>query len=314
MRRHDWFFGERFGKLIDFSDKEQSVMQYVAYMLDRTQSMFRYEGLPDTLPQRELELMLQTNGYIAIPIPSKVPGVNGNIYAFSEGASLGGVRDVYYMPTVCNISSPALDWSASLEIGVECIIIPNDSMYLGLLPMFSRYASMMAENDVTIRIADINARIVDLISAPDDRTRKSAEKFLKDIEEGKLGVISENAFLEGIRSQSYASSGNTNNITQLIELQQYLKAGWYNDIGLNANYNMKRESINSGEAQLNDDALLPLAIDMLRMREKGFKAVNDMCGTNIKVHLNSSWEERKKEQENAITDTGEEDTENGEDS
>lgn len=300
MSRHEWYFGDRFGKLVDFSDKKASVMQYVAYMLSRTQSMFKYTGLPESLPQRELELMFQTNGFISIPIPSKVEGVKGNIYAFAEGASLGGERDVYYMPTICNIASPALNWSASLKIGEECIVIPNDSLYIGLLPMFSRYASMLAENDVTIRLADINARIIDLLSAPDDRTRKSAEAYLKDIEDGKLGVIADNAFLEGIKSQPYASSGSTNNITQLIELQQYLKAGWYNDIGLNANYNMKRESINSDEAQLNDDALLPLALDMLRMRKIGFDMVNRLCGCNIKVELNSSWKVRQEEQEQTL--------------
>lgn len=302
MGRHDWFFGDRFGKLVDFADKEGSARQYVAYMLNRTQSMFKYTGLPDSLPQRNLELMLQTNGWIAIPIPDKVPKLKGELYAFSEGASLGGVRDVYYMPTICNIASPALNWSASLKIGEECIVIPNDSLYIGLLPMFSRYASMLAENDVTIRLADINARIIDLLSAPDDRTKKSAEQYLKDVENGKLGVIADNAFLDGIKSQPYASSGSTNNITQLIELQQYLKAGWYNDVGLNANYNMKRESINSDEAQLNDDALLPLALDMLRMRQIGFNLVNKICGSNIRVELNASWKVRQEEQEQTLTE------------
>lgn len=300
MGRHDWYFGDRFGKLVDFSDKKASAMQYVSYMLNRTQSMFKYTGLPDSLPQRNLELMLQTNGFIAIPIPDKVPALKGKLYAFAEGTSLGGERDVYYMPTICNIASPALNWSASLKIGEECIVIPNDSLYIGLLPMFSRYASMLAENDVTIRLADINARIINLLSAPDDRTRKSAEQYLKDVENGNLGVIADNAFLEGIKSQPYASSGSTNNITQLIELQQYLKAGWYNDVGLNANYNMKRESINSEEAQLNDDALLPLALDMLRMRKIGFDIVNRLCGYNIGVELNASWKVRQEEQEQTL--------------
>lgn len=117
MGRNDWYFGDRFGKLVDFSDKKTSAMQYVSCMLNRTQSMFKYTGLPDSLPKRNLELMLQTNGFIAIPIPDKVPALNGKLYAFADGASLGGERDVYYMPTICNIASPALNWSASLKIG-----------------------------------------------------------------------------------------------------------------------------------------------------------------------------------------------------
>lgn len=300
MGRHDWYFGCSFGKQVDFSDKQESVAQYVSYMLNRTQAMFKYVGLPDSLPQRNLELMLQTNGFIAIPIPDKVPALKGKLYAFADGASLGGERDVYYMPTICNIASPALNWSASLKIGEECIVIPNDSLYVGLLPLFSRYATMLTENDITIRLADIYARIISLISAPDDRTRKSAEQYLKDVENGRIGVIADNTFLEGIKSQPYASSSSTNIITQLIELRQYLKASWFNDVGLNANYNMKRESINSEEAQLNDDALLPLTLDMLNMRKIGFDIVNRVCGYNIGVELNASWKVRQVEQEQTL--------------
>lgn len=299
MGRYEWYFKGTLLKSIDFTDKEQGVAQYVMYMLNRTQSMFKYTGLPDTLPQRDLELILQTQGFAVIPVPSKVAGVKGDIYAFGEGASLGGERNVYYMPTICNISSPALNWSDSLKIGEECVVIPNDSLYMGLLPLFSRYATMLTENDLSMWIADINLRIIDLISAPDDNTLKSAKGFLDDIKSGKLGVISNSAFLEGLKATPY-NSGDSHIMTQLIELQQYLKAGWYNDIGLNANYNMKRESITSNEAQLNDDALLPLIDNMLEMRQKGFDLVNKLCGTNIKVELNSSWQVRKAEEERTL--------------
>jgi hypothetical protein len=53
---------------------------------------------------------------------------------------------------------------------------------------------------------------------------------------------------------------------------------------------MKRESINSGESQLNNDALLPLVDNMLKCRQDGFDKVNKKYGTNIKVELNSSWQ------------------------
>ena len=52
---------------------------------------------------------------------------------------------------------------------------------------------------------------------------------------------------------------------------------------------MKRESLNSVESQLNDDALLPLVNNMLQCRIDGFNKVNEKYGTNITVELNSSW-------------------------
>ena len=271
----------------DFADKTACIRQHIAYMLNRTQSMFRWDGLPDTIPERSLELFLQTNGNVCFYRH------NGELYVFTGG--MGGEPDAYYMPTIYTISNPALKLSQSLKIGFECVVMSNDSLYLGLIPLFTRYASGMTENELSMKLAIINSRVVDLISAPDDRTRASAEKFLSDIADGKSGVIAENAFLDGIRAQPYGNTANSNTLTNLIETEQYFKASWFNELGLNANYNMKRESLNSSESQMNNDALLPLVDDMLKCRERAVEKVNEMFGMEISVSLASSWEDNEQE-------------------
>ena len=62
-----------------------------------------------------------------------------------------------------------------------------------------------------------------------------------------------------------------------------------NDLGLNANYNMKRERLNMGETSMNIDLLLPYVDDMLRERQTAAKKINEMYGTTVTVELNSSW-------------------------
>ena len=62
---------------------------------------------------------------------------------------------------------------------------------------------------------------------------------------------------------------------------------------------MKRESINSNEAQLNDDMLLPLIDDMLKNRQDALDKVNNMFGTDISVEFNSAWEDNQIELDNA---------------
>lgn len=282
-RREPWDIWGLGTDLVDFRRKEENVRSYILYMLARTQSMFEYQGLPDTIPQRILEFALQTTGYTAIS------EVDGQLYALLRG-SLGGEPNPYYLPTKYVYSNPVLGSSKALTIGEDCVLVPNDSYLVGLLPLFRRYASQLAENDLTISIATIMSRLSALLSTPDDKTRKAAEKYLADIVKGDLGVIAEGAFLEGIKVQPCATSGSANQITQLIELQQYLKAGWYNDLGLQSNYNMKREAINSNEAQLNEQSLLPLVDDMLRCRRLAVEEVNKKYGTNITVDLYSSWD------------------------
>ena len=89
-------------------------------------------------------------------------------------------------------------------------------------------------------------------------------------------------------------------MTDLIEYHQYLKAGLFNELGLNSNYNMKRESINSNESQLNDDMLHPLIDDMLKMRKEFCEQVNEMFGTEISVDFDSAWKDNEIENEVAI--------------
>lgn len=274
-------------KTFDFSDKDSVINQHIIYMLNRTQSMFKWSGLPESIPQRILELFLQINGNVCFY------HTHGNLYIFTGG--LGGKPDVYYRPTIYTIANPGLDISKNLEIDKDCIVMPNDSLYMGLIPLCSRYATMISESELSMKIALVNSRTVSLISAGDDRTKSSAEKYLEDIEKGKLGVIAENQFLDGVRSQPYAQGAHTNILTNLIEVLQYNKASWFNELGLNANYNMKRESINSGESQLNNDALLPLVDDMFNCRKIAAEKVNDMFGTSISVDYASSWEDNMEE-------------------
>ena len=269
-----------------FEDKEKCISQHISYMLNRTQCMFTWNGLPDSIPQRVLELYLQVNGNVCFY------EYNDTLYVFTGG--LGGEPNPYYMPTIYTVANPALKFSKTLRIDEECIVVPNDSLYMGLMPLCKRYGTMLTEVELSLDIANVNSRIVDLISASDDRTYESALEYLRKVRKGEPGIIAENAFLEGVRVQPYGVSG-VHGITDLIELEQYIKASWYNELGLNANYNMKRESLNTSESQMNNDALYPLIDDMLRQRQIGCDKVNSMFGTNISVQLSSSWEDNQLE-------------------
>ena len=284
----NYFYGVPNVERYLFENKDYATRNYVGYMLARTQRMFRWSGLPDTIPVRSLELYLQVNGNVCFA------EYNGDLYAFVGG--LGGTPNPYYMPTVCIVSNPALKLSKTYTIDDDCVIVPNDSIYLGLMPLLRRYASMLIETDISMKRAIINSRIYNLISASDDATKASAEKFLSDMDDGKPGIIASNAFLEGVKSQPYGTTG-TNVLTDLIEVMQYQKASMFNELGLNANYNMKRESLNSAESQLNDDALLPLVDDMLEQRRLGAEKINAMFGTSIMVDFASSWEDNAQELE-----------------
>lgn len=277
----DLFSTFPFGDVERYSKDKKTIADVnVITILNRMQSAFKWTGLPDTIPQKYLEFMLQTNGWAFIS------EVDGNLYAFMGG--LGGEPDVYYQPTICTIANPALNFSGELKIGTDGVLVSDDVYRTGIIPIIGKYAGLLAENTITIRIADIMSRITSIVSGSDESTIESAKEYFRQLEDGQLGVIEESAFLEDLKVQASATSGATR-LTDLIEMEQYLKSSMYNELGLQANYNMKRESINSSEAELGDDVLQPMIDNMLQQRKIACDEINAMYGTNINCELASAW-------------------------
>ena len=274
----------------ELEDKEKTVNDIATHLLNRCLQIFKYEDLPETIDKRNLELLNILNGF------SIWHEVDGNLYAFNAG--LGGEPDPYYMPTIATISNPALNISENLEIGDQCVLMLSDSSAKGLKSLIQKYASIIAEIDLSISVANINLRIPTIASSTNDATAKKAKLFFDDIKKGKLGVIFDAGMMgeDTFKTSPYAST-STNILTDLIELRNYYEAEFYKEIGLNQTNNMKRESLNDDEIAANEDTLKPLIDDMLEQRQIAIDEVNKMFGTNIKVSLNSSWEDNEVELE-----------------
>lgn len=300
MAKEPWYKGSWSGIdcTCDILDKKSSIYNYVLLMFDRTNQMFEYTGLPDTIPEYMLELYLQINGHVC------VTEYEGNLYALPGG--LGGAPDPYYRPTLYVVANPGLAFTRSLRIvnhlqpfakqedQGKCVLVRNDTNMRGLFYLSSRYATELAENDVSIRAAQINSRQQTLIAANTDRQIASAKAYYENLEKGLIVGVGDKSFLEGL-DVANVSVQSSNSIIQLIELQQYLKASWYNEIGLNANFNMKREYLSEEELRASTDILLPLIDDMLRCREDAVSVINSTYGTEISVKKNSAWENKQEE-------------------
>lgn len=282
-------------------DKPYGVRQYMTYNINRTQAMFEHKGLPDNIPQREFELALQCRGVGALAeVTPKAHGMPKAVY-FLRG-TIGGVQNEWFLGTKFIGANPYLGIDYELEIGKECVLVRNDTMMMGIIPMLNRTAVMMVENDITMYMQSINKRLEFFIKANTDREKVAADEFLKNIEAGYLSALLQNPLFEGITTQPYANQSDTSND---IEYQQYLKAALFNDLGLDANYNMKREAINSVEAQMNDDALAPYIDDMLNNRKIACEEANAMFGWNWTVDLSSSWKKSREETTQAVNKGGE---------
>lgn len=279
----------------DYKAKTKNIRQLNDYMLAKTVSMFEYEGLPESIPYEELEKIIQRNGYAFIT------KVNGELYAFA--GTLGGELDVYGNPKDITVTNTALNLSKTYNVKDDGVLIRNDDMKIGLMPLYEKANTFLVENDINMMVWGYNSRAQKLISAPDDKTKESAEQYLKKLLDGDLSVIGENSLFDGVKIQNSANTGGVT-AQQMVEFQQYIKATMYNEVGISANFNMKRERLVSSEVEQTEDSLFPFVYNMMKCRIKGVEALNAKYGLTVNVDFGSIWHVKNKELVDDIINKG----------
>lgn len=265
--------------MIQLTDKHKLLKQFKSNQLNKSLTMFEWSNLPDTIPQVELEKMLQINGYAVIA------EYQGKLYAFQAGFS---GQDPYNQPTKAIVNNPALKNNTTYTIGENCIVIKNDDMKQGLNGIYEYYGQRLIENQITMLMTDYNLRMPFTISSSDDQTTQSAKMYLKKIIDGSLGVIGEQKLFKAL-SVTPTNSKQTATFSDLYGYQQFIIAQLNNTIGLATNNNMKRERLTTNEIEVNKNASYPLVDNMLKNRQQAVDSINEMFNLDISVKYSSIW-------------------------
>lgn len=295
--RCNWFVGNN--QLSIFKNKNKIIEDYMCLLFTRTNTMFEYDGLPETIPKEDYQLIKQTFGHATIT------KVNDKLYAFYGG--LGGLLNEYYHPTDSIVTNPYLKFDKTLKIGKDCIVIKNDLFYRGIYNINRKYAELLTECDISMRKCLLNIRVDNVVTSSSDSDDASIKEFFKNVENGDFGYIQTKKFLDDVLLKIHDVSSKTSNpLKDIMEIRNYIESCWWMEFGLNANSNMKREAINENEINADDKTMIPLIKQMYDCEIKGWDEVNKMYGTNVKVRLSDVWqkmydeviEEKPKEEAN----------------
>lgn len=271
-------------QLYQITNKKQSLYDYTLGILNRTLSMFQYQGLPDSLPQSVLEKQLQISGY------SVIFKVGQDLFCTAAGLS-GQEKNPYNEPTTAIINVPALNFNRTLTINKDCVLIKNDDLMVGLMPTICKHGTQTIENEITMLLADYNARIQTLISAGTDQTIQDAQNYINQIIDGNLSVIGENSFYQDLKTHN-PSQNAKENFQDLIAYQQFIKSDLYNELGLSSLNNMKKERLITSEVDDQTDQIYPYVDNMLRNRKNGIEMVNKLFNGKVAVDFSSTWKDK----------------------
>ena len=273
------------------SEKNKIYNAYCLDMLSRTLDMFEYDGLPETLSARSMEIEMQTHGFCCIAKVEKPKNGKAGLYCFRV-ASPAGELNAEKLPTKMVCIDTWMNYDKELTIDKDCIVIANDILWRGLGDLFALHAGQLTDAETTMRLQLYNARTNKILSATDDKVIESAKTILKSLEDGAWGVIGDEIELQGMMkalSSIDFTSPHAGSIKDTMEVLQYYRAQWFISLGLNDNFNMKREALNGTETESNANTLFALPLMMLKQREEGVKKLNEMYGLNVSVKFGSVW-------------------------
>lgn len=257
--------------------------------------IFKYENLPDSLPQREIESnLIFTNHCVIFPKKSELVTAVTSIYGY----------DKYYTPTKYTYAQAVLGSKSNQSIK-DHVIIYNSSLKDNvlnlpcdgsLLTFIQRYARQLADIESTINTYIVNMRLVSLPVATNDSTRASLLKFFDKLALGEREVISDKPIIDSFRNIEITSKITNDTLTDLLQCRDKILEMFYRDIGVKFRNN-KRGNMTEKEVESDTQVLLISLDDLLKCRKEGIEDLNTKYGLNVKVSINPRFDITKQETE-----------------
>lgn len=228
-----------------------------------------------------------------------VTDFNGKIYAVDGNP--GGEPDEYYIPTLFTVANPILGskqvrWRPLRDqTELNGVVIFNtdvDGVWMdgcpshGLYELINQTACMLADNIISINSNQINSRVSAFFTAESEAQAVAAEAVLKKMYAGRPYQVLRSDILEKLGVNPIATANVSSNITELVQLHNYIIGNFFQSIGIKSNNVRKNAHVLQEEIDAQNDILQVSILEILSSWQKGFDKVNELYGTDYQVELN----------------------------
>lgn len=275
-------------------------------LLNYCLGIYQYDGLPKSLPGREVLMNLLLTGH-AVIFQNKNNLVTTKTQLFDI--------DEYYRPTKAvfgnvDIKSKTLYLGVDSEVvyltRIEGNVLMNQAVDSGLKTFICRYARQLADVESTANMYMVNIRNTSFPVASDDITKKQVEAFYNAIVLGKRAVITDSIVQKSFSNIDYASVRSTDTLNDILIARDKILANFFQDIGIKYRQEQKKAQMTEDEIETDEQLLMLDVNQMMEVQQEGFDRVNDMFGTDIRVKINPLYD-RKTYRKEGTTDVSAED-------
>lgn len=280
---------------------KNKINSYISdYLLNNALSIFKYDGLPDNVKAVDLEKNLLQFGKILFT------KWHDEFYIFSYSDT--GKQNYLGEYTKFQVNNPYIQCNEIFSDD-NAVRIFNTDTHEPLINLIGMYSELLTESYITLNMSDINTRIPFFISARDNATKASAEIFVKQIHDGKQGVIAEQPLFDSLNINPLTEHEN---ISQIVELNKFFYSDYFQKIGLTNLYNNIHDRISATETEFTATSIYPYVDNMKRNRDIAVEKINSMFGLSVSVEFSSSWDYRIKNGKNLTEEDFNEENTNSE--
>lgn len=252
-------------------------------LFERLMRLFVWENT-DPVPAHEIEMRLLlagTCGIINFKESGKTYGELTAMFGHHTGVSK-------YLDMKPDYQMHCPIWAGVGKIGEDVAVIWNNSLKNPSIDLVDRYAFLLAHTEVTLALTMVSARDSGGVPvATSSSQEQSINTYQRKLYNGEAGVVTD----LGALGVEYAGVNRSTDqrVVDIMEVRQKLLKNFYADIGIRASFE-KRSNAVTDEVEADTTMLLFNDDDMLKKRQEGAEAVNDLFGTNWSVKLNPSIE------------------------
>ena len=283
----DYIF--RVPKKLSFTKLYRYYFDYILRLLYR---VILIKNVPETINETFLKMVLFTQGKICF-LEGQQIGENEN-ELLSLNCSRAETPDVYYIPRNVLVVNPRLKQSYNLRRDEQCVVVylsetdkyNLDGLSGGLYNFIETTAITLADNMISLNIAQKNTRLVNLISGDTQNTVDSIKAAIAKMYEGDPTIVVKSSLIDKLQGVPIIQNQTNQNLTQLIEVNQYILAHALEQIGICVHDQMKKERVVTGELNDNLSFAFLSVDDIIVSLNEGFEKVNAKYGTELEAVLN----------------------------
>lgn len=262
---------------------------YYAYLLAADLAMFTYDGLPEDISPRYLEIFLCVFGsalfsrhedrYILCPLPSRT----GDLDQYGDGVDFEGI-------TADGITKTG-------RIGQDGIIIYNNQIRTPEIDNnidSGMFSGIDTSSDINVHLA----RVAPCFFGQTSVQNKQIEEMLKNVADGQMWSVTSKGTFDGLKVGTEAIQMFEPTSPERAQYIQYLSEYWdqvqrrhFARRGLAAKTSTKHAQVTTDEVHGLDCVSWFYPLSKLQTRQEAIEKINQLYSLQISVRFSDIWQQ-----------------------